>query len=309
MSVVYSIIIPCYNEDKVIAETNKRLTRVMTQMNEIYELIYVNDGSHDKTQQILEGLAAQDSHVKIVQFAKNGGHQMAVTAGLDFAKGDAIAIIDADLQDPPEVLPEMAKLWKQGAKVVYGKRKKRDGETYLKKLTASVYYRFLNALTDGMVPRDTGDFRLVDKQVADVIRNMPEHSRFLRGMFAWAGFEQVAFEYDRDKRFAGETHYPLRKMMRLALDGIFSFSVKPLKLATFVGAFWLGAGLLCALVLLILLCCGHTASLWWLAALIMTIGGTILMAIGIAGEYIARIFDETRKRPLYIVEKTVGFEE
>ncbi len=308
MNPVYSIIVPCYNEEAVIGETHARLSAVLKPMGEPYEIIYVNDGSRDRTAELLKKLAEEDPNVRVIRFARNCGHQIAVSAGLDYASGDAVVIIDADLQDPPELIPEMAKLWKGGAKVVYGKRNRRAGETFFKKATASAYYRLLNALTGGMVPRDTGDFRLVDRQVADVIRGMPEHARFLRGMFAWAGFEQTPLCYDRDKRFAGETHYPLKKMLKLAADGIFSFSFKPLRLASALGAFWTGAGLLCALILLILLCCGVAGGGWWLAALMMTIGGNILLCIGLAGEYIARIFDEVRGRPLYVAEDTLGFD-
>ena len=211
MRPVYSVIVPCYNEEAVLHETHKRLTQVLSQMGESYEIVYINDGSRDKTPDILRELAAQDSHVRAVMFARNAGHQLAVTAGLDYATGDAIVIIDADLQDPPELIPQMAEKWKSGVQVVFAQRNHRAGETAFKKITASAYYKLLNSLTGGMVPRDTGDFRLVDKQVADVVRSMPEHNRFLRGMFAWVGFKQEAILYDRDKRFAGETHYPLKK--------------------------------------------------------------------------------------------------
>ncbi len=304
----YSVIVPCYNEEAVLGETHRRLTAVMQGMHEPYEIVYVNDGSKDRTSALLDDLAQADQNVRVVHFARNAGHQIAVSAGLDYASGDALVIIDADLQDPPELIPDMAALWKQGAKVVYGKRRARAGETAFKKATADLYYRLINRLTGGMVPRDTGDFRLVDKQVADVIRAMPEHARFLRGMFAWAGFEQTPLLYDRDRRFAGETHYPLKKMLRLAADGVFGFSVSPLRLATFLGAFWTGIGLLTALVLLILLLCGTSGGAWWLAALLMTLGGSILLCIGILGEYVARMFDDVRARPLYVVERTDGFD-
>ncbi|MBQ4074875.1 MAG: glycosyltransferase family 2 protein [Clostridia bacterium] len=306
---LYSVIVPCYNEEAVLHETHKRLTQVLSRMDGSYEIIYVNDGSRDKTPQILRELAASDCHVRAIMFARNAGHQMAVTAGLDYAAGDAIVIIDADLQDPPEVIPEMAEKWKAGSQIVYGQRKKRDGESAFKKITASVYYKILSWMTGGMVPRDTGDFRLVDKKVADVIRGMPEHARFLRGMFAWVGFKQEALLYDRDKRFAGETHYPLKKMLKLAADGIFSFSVKPLKFIT-----WMGMGLiflagLMLLTLLILLICGVAGGNWWLADLMVGLTGVILSALGVVGEYIARIYDETRGRPLYIVADALGFKD
>ena len=304
---LYSVIVPCYNEEAVLHETHKRLTQVLSKMDGDYEIIYVNDGSRDKTPEILRDLSAADSHVRAIMFARNAGHQMAVTAGLDYACGDAIIIIDADLQDPPEVIPQMAEKWKAGSQIVFGQRKKRDGESAFKKITASVYYKILSWMTGGIVPRDTGDFRLVDKKVADVIRGMPEHARFLRGMFAWAGFKQEALLYDRDKRFAGETHYPLKKMLKLAADGIFSFSVKPLKFITWLGMGFIGLTGIAFLTLLILLICGVAGGNWWLAGLITGCTGLILTALGIVGEYIARIYDETRGRPLYIVADTVGF--
>lgn len=309
MDPVYSVIVPCYNEEAVLEETHKRLTSVLSAMDGDYEIVYVNDGSKDRTPDILRKLAMHDPHVKAVMFARNAGHQMAVTAGLDYAAGQAIVIIDADLQDPPELIPRMAEKWRTGAQVVYGKRRARAGETAFKKLTASAYYKTLSWLTGGMVPRDTGDFRLVDEKVADVIRGMPEHARFLRGMFAWAGFRQEAVEYDRDKRFAGETHYPLKKMLKLAADGIFSFSVKPLKMITALGIGFLGISLAAFLALLILLCLGNGGGLWWIACLMVFLSGCVLTALGITGEYIARIYDETRDRPLYIVAETLGFDE
>ena len=304
----YSVIVPCYNEEAVLRETHKRLTQVLSQMDGDYEILYVNDGSRDKTPEILRRLSREDAHVRCIHFARNAGHQMAVTAGLDYADGDAVIIIDADLQDPPEVIPEMAEKWKNGAQVVYGQRKARAGESAFKKVTASAYYKLLSWLTGGMVPRDTGDFRLVDKKVADAVRGMPEHARFLRGMFAWVGFKQEAVLYDRDKRFAGETHYPLKKMLKLAADGVFSFSFKPLKAITGLGVGMLAVFLLTLLILLILLCCGIGGGLWWLADLMLFLSGCILTALGVTGEYIARIYDETRGRPLYIVADTQGFE-
>lgn len=308
MHPIYSVIVPCYNEEAVLHESHQRLTQVLSAMDGDYEIIYVNDGSRDETAAILRELTAADSHARAIMLAKNAGHQMAVSAGLDYACGDAIVIIDADLQDPPEVIPQMAEKWRAGAQVVYAQRRHRDGETFLKKFTASVYYKLLHWLTDGTTQRDVGDFRLVDRQVADVIRGMPEHARFLRGMFAWAGFRQEPLLYDRDKRFAGETHYTLKKMLKLAADGIFSFSFKPLKLITLLGVMGLGLGAMGFLLLLILLCCGVNGGLWWLAALLVLLNGTTLTALGITGEYIARIYDEARNRPLYVVGETLGFD-
>ena len=306
---VFSVIVPCYNEEEVIRETHKRLTRVMREMGEAYEILYVDDGSRDDTAKILREMASEDQNVRAILFARNAGHQSAVTAGLDYATGDAIVIIDADLQDPPEVIPLMAEKWRHGAQVVFGQRKKRDGETAFKKITASVYYKILSWMTGGMVPRDTGDFRLVDKKAADVIRGMPEHNRFLRGMFAWAGFKQEAVLYDRDKRFAGTTEYTLKKMLKLAADGIFSFSMKPLKFITLLGLGFLGISGLMFLILLIALIFGGGSGLWWIAMLMLLCTGCVLSALGIVGEYIARIYDESRGRPLYIVTEAIGFDQ
>ena len=309
MHPVYSIIVPCYNEEAVLGETHRRLTQVLSGMGEAYEIVYVNDGSRDKTGDILRELAARDPNVRAVMFARNCGHQIAVSAGLDYACGDAVVIIDADLQDPPELIPAMAEKWKSGVQVVYAQRNKRAGETAFKKWTASAYYRLINGLTGGMVPRDTGDFRLVDRQAADVIRSMPEHNRFLRGMFAWAGFRQEPILYDRDKRFAGKTHYSLKKMLKLASDGVFSFSVKPLKAITWLGLSLLASSGVACLALLILLVCGVNGGLWWLAWLMTLLTGCVLAALGIVGEYIARIYDEALGRPLYVAAETLGFKE
>ncbi len=304
---VFSVIVPCYNEQESLQMTHERLTSVLAGMGEGYEIVYVNDGSRDKTPAILNELAKGDAHARVIHFARNFGHQIAVSAGLDYAAGDALVIIDADLQDPPEVIPEMAEKWRAGAQVVYGKRRRRDGESALKKLTAHWYYKLLSALSRGMIPEDTGDFRLVDRQVADVIRGMPEHARFLRGMFAWAGFEQEAVLYDRDKRFAGKTHYTLGKMLRLAADGIISLTDIPLRVATRLGMlFCLLAGL-CALVLVILALCGVPGGLWWLAALNTGLAGCVLVCVGGLGAYVGRVYEDARGRPLYIVRDTKGF--
>lgn len=310
MQPVFSVIVPCYNEEEVIRETHRRLSRVMKEMGEAYEILYVDDGSRDGTARLLREIAAGDESVRVLLFARNAGHQSAVTAGLDYAAGDAIVIIDADLQDPPEIIPLMAEKWRAGAKVVFGQRKKREGETAFKKITASVYYRLLSWLTGGMVPRDTGDFRLVDRQAADVIRSMPEHNRFLRGMFAWVGFQQEAVLYDRDKRFAGKTEYTLKKMLKLAADGIFSFSMKPLQFIAYLGLGFLGvSGLMLLQLLLLELIFGVPGGLWWMAMLLLLCTGCVLSALGIVGEYIARIYDESRGRPLYIMAETLGFGE
>lgn len=309
MQPVYSVVVPCYNEEAVIGESHRRLTEVMQGMGESYELVFVNDGSRDATPRLLDELALSDPHVRVVHFARNGGHQIAVSAGVDYATGRAIVIIDADLQDPPEVIPQMAERWKAGAQVVYGQRRSRAGETWFKEKTAEVYYRLMQKLTNNSFPRNTGDFRLVDSKVADVVRAMPEHSRYLRGMFAWAGFQQEALLYDRDKRFAGETHYSLKKMLKLAADGVLSFSDKPLKLPMWLGVFWLTAGAVTALVLLVLALMGNAGGLWWLAALMMVLFGSALSMLGVVGAYLSRVYEEVKGRPLYVVARTTGFPE
>ena len=226
-----SIVIPMYYEEEVAEECYSRITSVCKSIeNYEYEIIFINDGSKDKTLEILERIAVDDKSVKIISFSRNFGHQCAVTAGLKYVSGDAVVIIDSDLQDPPELIPEMLKLWEQGNEVIYGKRKKRDGESKFKLLTASMFYKTLNTLSDVEIPKDTGDFRLVDRKVVDVINSLPEHNKFLRGLFSWVGYKQYAFEYERKERFAGKTKYPLKKMLKLAADGIISFSTKPLKL-------------------------------------------------------------------------------
>ena len=309
MKPVFSIVVPCYNEEEVIMESYRRISAVMLSMGEPYELVFINDGSKDATPALLNRLADEDNSVRVLHFARNAGHQIAVSAGLDYAAGSAVVIIDADLQDPPELIPEMARLWRDGAQVVYGQRRSRAGESFLKLKTAELYYKLIQKLTGNAIPRDTGDFRLVDEKVADAVRGMPEHARFLRGMFAWVGFKQVPLLYDRDKRFAGQTHYPFKKMLKLAADGIMSFSDKPLKLPLWMGLAWLFLGGLTLLVLLIMALAGHSGGGWWLASLLMIGFGSTLASIGIAGSYLARVYDEVKQRPLYIVADTRGFDE
>ena len=231
-----SVVIPMYYEEEVAQECYNKMTKVLENIKDYdYEIICVNDGSKDKTLSILEKIAENDKRVKVISFSRNFGHQCAVTAGLKYVTGDAIVIIDADLQDPPELIPEMLKLWENGNEVIYGKRKTRDGESKFKLLTAKMFYNTLNALSDVEIPKDTGDFRLVDRKVVDVINSLPEHNKFLRGLFSWVGFEQKAFEYERKERFAGKTKYPLKKMLKLASDGIIGFSTKPLKMVGGLG--------------------------------------------------------------------------
>lgn len=310
MDIKYSLVVPAYNEEAVLDESYKRLKDIMEQLGGEYEMIFVNDGSKDNTLNILKGLAYQDTHVKVLSFSKNFGHQLAVTAGLEHTSGDAVIIIDADLQDPPSVILEMVKLWEEGHDVVYGQRLKRKGETAFKKLTAHVFYRTLRYMSGQDIPVDTGDFRLIDRKVRDAMCAMPEHNRFLRGMVSWVGFNQVPCKYVRDERFAGETKYTLKKMLKLAGDGITGFSDKPMKIPM---AFGVGLGFLSCvylLVLIIMAICGAAPSFSvWALAIMLLISSIILVSMGILGLYIGRIYVEAQGRPLYLLQEKIGFDK
>ena len=305
----YSIIIPAYNEEAVLSESYRRMKDVMETLDGLYEMIFVNDGSRDNTINILRELAQQDNTVKVVSFSRNFGHQIAVSAGLDHAAGQAIVIIDCDLQDPPEVIPKMVEKWKEGYDVVYGKRLKRAGESIFKKFTAFAFYRVLKSMSAQQIPLDTGDFRLIDRKVRDAICAMPEKNRFLRGMISWVGFKQAPVEYQRDARWAGETKYPISKMVKLAGDGITSFSSKPLKITTVAGGVICFLSVLYALVSLILMWCGVYAApgIAYAIALLAFLDGLIMLFLGIMGTYIGRIFDEAKDRPLYLVGEKINF--
>lgn len=307
-----SIVVPMYYEEKVVQECYNRLTSNLKNLKEYeYEIIAVNDGSTDKTLEILEEIAQKDKNLKIISFSRNFGHQAAVTAGLKEVTGDAIVIIDADLQDPPELIPEMLKLWEAGNEVIYGKRKTRNGESPFKLFTAKMFYKTLNVLSDVEIPKDTGDFRLVDRKVVDTINILPEHNKFLRGLFSWVGYKQVAYEYERKERFAGETKYPLKKMIKLASDGIVSFSTKPLKI---VGALGLISILISFVTLVYAILSyffkfGELSSGWTSMMVAITFfAGIQLLSIWIMSEYIGRIYDETKQRPQYIVDRKINIE-
>lgn len=305
-----SLIIPVYYEEEVLPKSYERMDAVMRSIGMPYVLIYVNDGSRDGTMSFLRKLAAEHPEVKVFSFSRNFGHQLAVTCGMDHAKGDALVIIDADLQDPPELIPDMVKMWQDGADIVYGKRTKRKGETFFKKLTASVYYRVLSSMSAYPIPLDTGDFRLIDRKVADVFLKMREKARFLRGMSAWMGFEAVPIEYVREERAAGHTKYTLKKMLSLAADGILNFSATPLELPLFFG---IALGILGVLGLIAMIVCtavfGGGCPQWlWLA-----VGFSLLLAVlfcfqGIQGFYLGRMYDELKDRPLYIVAEALNEE-
>lgn len=308
-----SVVIPMYYEEAVAEECYNRVTKVLKNIkNYEYEIIFVNDGSKDKTLEILENIARKDSNVKILSFSRNFGHQAAVTAGIKYVTGDAIVIIDADLQDPPELIPEMLKLWEQGNEVIYGKRKTRKGESKFKLLTAKMFYKTLNALSDVEIPKDTGDFRLVDRKVIDVVNSMPEHNKFLRGLFSWVGFKQTAYEYERKERFAGKTKYPLKKMLKLAGDGIISFSTKPLKLVGGLGiiSIILSLAILIYSLISYIFELNNLAPGWTSIMVAVTLfSGVQLLSIWVISEYIARIYDETKNRPQYIIDKKINIKE
>ncbi|MBK8615606.1 MAG: glycosyltransferase family 2 protein [Anaerolineales bacterium] len=303
MKITYSIIAPIYNEIDNLPELYRRVKEVMDSSGEPWELILVDDGSTDGSTDKIRELAQADKTVRPVIFARNFGHQVAITAGWDYARGDAIVIIDADLQDPPEVILELAKKWKEGYEVVYAVRGEREGESWFKKFTAAMFYRLIYSITDVKIPVDTGDFRLMDRKVVDVLKQMKERHRFPRGMSAWVGFRQIGVTYKRAARVAGVTKYPFRKMLKLALNAITGFSYFPLQVATYFGFFSAGVSILAIPLVAILRLAGshffegQTTTL----VSVLFLGGVQLISLGILGEYIGRLYDEAKGRPLYIV--------
>jgi len=308
---VYSVIIPAYNEQEVISETYARLTKVMTGLSESYELIFINDGSIDQTAQIIAGFCENDPTVRLINFSRNFGHMSAISAGMDNAGGQAIFIIDADLQDPPEVFPDMVSKWKEGYHVVYGKRIKRKGESWFKRWSAKIFYRILRRLTSVDLPPDTGEFRLIDRRVCDAVNKLPEKSRYIRGLVSWVGFKQIPVEYEREKRFAGITKYPFKKMAAFAMDAIASFSYKPLKLATTLG-FTISMLSFAYIIYIIYerIFTDRTVTGWASTiAVILFTQGIVLMLLGLMGEYIGRIYKELQNRPNYIIQEIIGKRE
>ena len=302
-----SIIVPMYYEELVAYECYHRIKNVVNGIESMdHEIIFVNDGSKDRTLAILKSIAKGDKCVKIIDFSRNFGHQAAVTAGLFNCNGDAIVIIDADLQDPPEIIPEMISKWEEGHQVIYGKRKIRSGESKFKLLTAKYFYRVLSYMASIEIPKDTGDFRLMDRIVVEAFKEMPEQNRFIRGMVSWIGFDQVPLEYNR---FAGETKYPLRKMIKFATDGIVSFSTKPLKLTAIFGIGTIGISILLIIYTVITKIMSDT-SMGWASTMcvILFFSGVQLLSLGVIGEYIARIYDESKNRPLYLVKEKINFD-
>lgn len=310
--IVCSVVVPVYNEEEVINETYKRLKGVMDGLGITYEIIFVNDGSRDRTRELAMEICKADRNIKFIDFSRNFGHQTAITAGMDYASGDAVVVIDADLQDPPEVIPEMLEKWREGYDVVYGQRIKREGETFFKKATAKIFYRTLNKLTDVEIPVDTGDFRLIDRKVCDALKKVDEKNRYIRGIISWLGFKSIAVPFVREKRFAGTTKYPLKKMLKFASDAIISFSHKPLKLATYFGFFLSFASFAYLIVTIVLKVFNviKTVQGWAsLVAINLFFNGIILLILGIIGEYIGRIYDEAKNRPLYVIRELVNFDE
>lgn len=303
-----SVVVPCYNEAEGLQELHRRLiAAIEPHFAHDFEIVLVNDGSRDATWAGMVALSDADPRVLCVNLARNHGHQLALTAGLAQAAGELIFVLDADLQDPPELIGPMLELIRAGNDVVYGQRRKRDGETAFKRATASAFYRLLDRLVDVDIPRDTGDFRLMTRRVLNVLQAMPERYRFVRGMVSWVGFRQVALPYDRDARFAGETKYPLHKMISFAIDAITSFSVAPLRIASWMGVCaGIGAMLMLAYVLGAWVS-GHAISGWTSTlAIILVLGSTQLMILGIMGEYLGRMYMEAKRRPLYIIDEVHG---
>lgn len=307
-----SVVIPMYYEEEVADICYKRVVNNLKKLSDkySYEIIFINDGSKDSTLEILKKIASNDDNVKIISFSRNFGHQAAVTAGIRNVTGDAVIIMDADLQDPPELFEGMIEKWEEGYEVVYGKRKTREGESIFKLLTARMFYNTLNKLSEIEIPKDTGDFRLVDRKVIDVIATLPEHNKFLRGLFSWVGFNQYAYEYNRVNRVAGKTKYPFKKMFKLATDGILSFSAKPLKIVGAIGIF----SVIVSIIILIYSIVSYMFKLnsltpgWTSIMCTMTfIGGIILISLWMIGEYIARIYEESLGRPEYIIDELINF--
>lgn len=306
----YSIIVPVFNEDETLPELYRRMSAVMAGLDGPVELLLVNDGSQDNSLGLMRDLAARDPRLKVLSFSRNFGHQVAITAGTDYALGEAVIVIDADLQDPPEVIPKLIGEWQAGAELVYAQRAARQGETLFKRFSATFFYRLIASVTDLNIPVDTGDFRLMDRRVVEALKRVREHHRFMRGLSVWVGFKQKGVAYVRNERFAGSTKYPLRKMVRFATDGITSFSYVPLQLATTTGFVFAGLALITIPIVAGLRLAGNDFFFGQATTLIsvLLLGGVQLIFLGIIGEYLGRIYDEVKQRPLYILSETIGFD-
>ena len=303
-----SLVLPIYNEEEVIPELHTRLQSFLVELGLETEIVFVNDGSRDRSMELLRGIATNEPRYRILSFARNFGHQSAITAGIDYARGKAVVVLDADLQDPPSVILEMVAKWREGFDVVYGKRRSREGESFFKLLTARWFYRLFAAMIPIEVPLDTGDFRLMSRRVVVALRELRETHRFVRGMVAWVGFKQTAVLYDRPGRFAGETKYPLRKMLRFAIDGITSFSVLPLRFATYLGMVISVASVGVAIYAVLAKYVFKVTVQGWTAEVVLVslLAAVQLLMIGILGEYIGRIYEEVKRRPLYVVADRVN---
>ena len=308
---VVSVVAPVYDEEILLPEFYRRVTAALEQLAVPFELILVNDGSHDSSGAIMDRLHQADARVKVIHFSRNFGHQIAITAGTDHATGQAVAVIDSDLQDPPEVIIDMYKEWQNGFQVIYGVRVQREGETAFKRMTASLFYRLIRRITNINLPLDTGDFRLMDHRVVKAMSKMREHHRFMRGLSVWVGFRQTGVKYNRDARTAGVTKYPFRKMLRFALDAITSFSYLPLQLATYTGFVIAGVSAVAMVVAIILRLLNSNIFYGQATTLVsvLFLGGIQLIFLGVIGEYLGRIYDEVKRRPLYIVAERHGVED
>lgn len=307
----FSVVAPVYNEAATLPLFCERVISALEPLGEPFELVLINDGSRDGSLEVMIEQHERDPRIKVVNFSRNFGHQIAITAGIDYARGQAVAVIDSDLQDPPEVIPDLIRKWREGYGIVFAQRAEREGETWFKKATAAFFYRLIRRITNVNIPVDTGDFRLMDRKVVDTLKRMREHHRFMRGLSVWVGFKQAGVEYKRAPRHAGETKYPLSKMIRFALDGITSFSYLPLQLATYFGFAIAGISLLALIAVIILRLAGSQFFGGQASTLVsvLFLGGIQLIFLGIIGEYLGRIYDEVKQRPLYIVSDVLGLDE
>ena len=307
----YSVVAPVFNEQELLPEFCRRVITTMERLGEPFELVLVNDGSRDRSGEIARELNMRDPRIKVLTFSRNFGHQLAITAGIDYARGQAVIVIDSDLQDPPEVIPDLIERWHEGNQVVFAVRAEREGETAFKKATASLFYRLIRRITSVDIPVDTGDFRLMDRKVVNALTQMREQKRFMRGLSVWVGFRQTGVPYKRDARKAGETKYPLRKMLKFAMDGITAFSYLPLQMATYLGFAVAALGLLGIFITIVvrLLTGQQLVGQATTLVAVLFMGGVQLICLGIIGEYLGRIYDEVKRRPLYIVADELGFDE
>jgi dolichol-phosphate mannosyltransferase len=305
---MYSVIIPIFNEEQTLPELHTRLMSATVGLDQPLEIILVDDGSRDASFTLMSAMHTKDPRVKVIRLSRNFGHQIAITAGLELAQGDAVILMDGDLQDPPELLPRMVSFWKEGYHVVYAVKKSRR-ENALKRIAFKLFYRILYALSTIKIPMDAGNFSLMDRRVVEVLRAMPERNRYISGLRAWAGFRQTAIDYDREPRFAGKPQMSFRRLVQLALDGIFSFSNVPLRMAIYLGLTTAAASFAGALYVVYEKIFTNTAILGWASTIIsiLFMGGMILVTLGVIGEYISRIYEEVKKRPLYVIREKVGF--